>query len=55
MGEHKHNPIAIAAKNGELPPKKPKLSKRQRDALLMAQIEQMTGAAHLKSILGQYK
>lgn len=23
MGEHKHNPTAIAAKNGELPPKKP--------------------------------
>ena len=22
MGEHKHNPTAIAAKNGELPPKK---------------------------------
>lgn len=23
MGEHKHNPTATAAKNGELPPKKP--------------------------------
>lgn len=23
MGEHKHNPTAIAAKNGELLPKKP--------------------------------
>ncbi len=22
MGEHKHNPTAVAAKNGELPPKK---------------------------------
>lgn len=22
MGQHKHNPTAIAAKNGELPPKK---------------------------------
>ena len=22
MGEHKHNPTATAAKNGELPPKK---------------------------------
>ena len=22
MGEHKHNPTAIAAKKGELPPKK---------------------------------
>jgi hypothetical protein len=22
MGEHKHNPTAVAAKNGDLPPKK---------------------------------
>lgn len=29
MSEHKYNPTAIAAKNGELPPKeRPKLSKR---------------------------
>ena len=29
MGQHKHNPTAIAAKNGELPPKKrePQLTK----------------------------
>lgn len=26
MGEHKHNPTAIAAKNGELPPKPRKAS-----------------------------
>lgn len=24
MGQHKHNPIAIAAKEGKLPPKQPK-------------------------------
>lgn len=29
MGEHKHNPTAIAAKKGELPPKKKPLSKRE--------------------------
>lgn len=35
MGQHKHNPTAIAAKNGELPPKEqPRLSKRQMDALI---------------------
>lgn len=34
MGQHKHNPIAIAAARGELPPKPPKKSKRQRDAEL---------------------
>ena len=32
MGQHKHNPTAIAAAHGELPPKPPKKSKRQRDA-----------------------
>lgn len=34
MGQHKHNPTAIAAARGELPQKSPKKSKRQRDAEL---------------------
>ena len=34
MGEHKHNPTAIAAKNGELPPKQKKMSKREAERLL---------------------
>lgn len=34
MGQHKHNPTAIAAASGELPPKPPKKSKRQMDAEL---------------------
>lgn len=40
MGQHKHNPTAIAAKNGELPPKKrePQLTKRQAKRLLNAEI-----------------
>lgn len=29
MGEHKYNPNCIKAKNGELPPKPPKKSKRE--------------------------
>lgn len=29
MGEHKYNPTAIAAKKGELPPKKKPLGKRE--------------------------
>lgn len=52
MGEHKYNPTAIAAKNGELPPKeKPRLSKRQRDALIMAEIERLTGGDLIRSYL----
>ena len=40
MGEHKRNPTAIAAKNGELPPKPKKMSKRERDRLFYAQIQE---------------
>lgn len=36
MGQHKHNPAAIAAAKGELPPKKRarRLTKRQAERLL---------------------
>ena len=34
MGQHKHNPTAIKAKNGELPPKPKKPSKVEVDRLL---------------------
>lgn len=36
MGQHKYNPTAIAAKNGELPPKPRKPSKRERELLAKA-------------------
>lgn len=36
MGQHKHNPTAIAAKNGELPPKPKKMGKRESERLLYA-------------------
>ena len=53
MGEHKRNPTAIAAKNGELPPKeRPKLSKRQADALMRKRIEDVTGITELRRYLG---
>lgn len=34
MGEHKHNPTAISAKNGELPPKPKKMGKKETDRYL---------------------
>lgn len=52
MGEHKHNPTAIAAKMGELPPKKPKLSSRQQEALMRAEIEKITGLDKIRPLLG---
>lgn len=40
MGQHKHNPTAIAAAKGELPPKKRdrRLTKRQAERLLRMKI-----------------
>lgn len=40
MGQHKHNPTAIAAAKGELPPKKRerRLTNRQAERLLKAEI-----------------
>lgn len=48
MGEHKHNPTAIAAKKGELTQKKPRTSKRQKEALMMKEIERITGVDKIK-------
>lgn len=36
MGQHKHNPTAIAAKKGELPPKPQKMSRREAKQILYA-------------------
>lgn len=36
MGQHKHNPTALAAKRGELPPKPKKMSKRETEAMVRA-------------------
>lgn len=52
MGEHKHNPTAIAAKNGELPPKKKPVSKRELDRLLMKRIQEATGLPKIVRSLG---
>lgn len=41
MGAHKYNPIAIAAKKGELPPKPPKMSKRERERLMYAKCQEL--------------
>lgn len=52
MGQHKHNPTAIAARNGELPPKEqPRLSKRQMDALIYKRIQDVTGMTDIQRTL----
>ena len=53
MGQHKHNPTAIAARNGELPPKEqPKLSKRQADTLMRRRVQDLTGITTLQKVMG---
>lgn len=39
MGQHKYNPVAIAAKNGELPQKSKKPSKWEREMYLQNAVE----------------
>ena len=41
MGAHKYNPTAIAAKNGELPPKPPKMSKREWERIMDAKCREL--------------
>lgn len=41
MGQHKSNPTAIAAKNGELPPKPKKKSKREIDREIYAKCREI--------------
>lgn len=42
MGEHKHNPTATAAKNGELPPKKKLMGTAKSRALVYTWIREHT-------------
>ena len=41
MGQHKHNPTAIAAAKGELPPKPKKMSKRESERLFYAKCQEI--------------
>lgn len=52
MGQHKYNPNCQLAREGKLPPKPKKLSKRQRDRLLMAMIYERTGIGTIERALG---
>lgn len=51
MGEHKHNPNCQLAKEGKLPPKPERLSKREVERRVQAMIRQATGIDRLESEL----
>lgn len=44
MGQHKHNPTAIAAKNGEIKPKERPMSKKERREFIYSQLDRTVGA-----------
>lgn len=57
MGQHKHNPTAIAAARGELPPKPPRKSRRLCDAemrlaVLAAMEKHAPGTAAIMGMVG---
>lgn len=52
MGQHRYNPIAAAAQAGELPPKPPKMSKRERDRRMQALIAEKMGLNKIIKVLG---
>lgn len=41
MGQHKHNPTAIAAKEGKIQPKTKPMGKRERDRMLYAKCQEI--------------
>lgn len=41
MGQHKTNPVALAAARGNLPPRPPKVSKREKDRRLYAEVTRL--------------
>lgn len=52
MGQHKYNPNCQLKEERKLPPKPKKLSKRQRDRLMMKMIYEITGIGAIERYLG---
>ena len=52
MGQHKHNPNCRLARDGKLPPKPKKLSKREQERLLYAMIRERTSIGRIERMLG---
>ena len=52
MGQHKYNPNCQLAREGKLPPKPPKMSKRQSERMMMAMIYEATGLGAIERAVG---
>lgn len=56
MGQSKHNPTAILAKQGLIPPKKPKISRKDLERIMMLKInQQLLETAGLPIIKDYYR
>ena len=55
MGQHKYNPTAIKAKNGELPPKPKKLSKCESDRLIYAKCQELLYKPYIDAYIKMQK
>jgi len=53
MGEHLFNPNSQLAKEGKLPKKKQKMSKRQRERMIMQMCKKATGLDKLERVMFQ--
>lgn len=51
MGQHKHNPVAIAAAKGELPPKPKKIGKRESERIMYAKCQEILYRALVKAMV----
>ena len=52
MGQHKYNPNCQLAREGKLPPKPKKMSKRETERMLVALIRERTGIGAIERALG---
>ena len=52
MGQHKYNPNCQLAREGKLPPKPKKMSKREKERMLYAMIREKTGIGKIEQMLG---
>ena len=52
MGQHKHNPTAIAAKAGEIPPKpRATMSKRESERRILARMADRMGLTAMRAMM----
>lgn len=54
MGQHKYNPTAQAAKEGKLPPKPEKISKREQERQMYRIIRKVIGMDNLDSLIRRW-